>query len=47
MMAVYQGSRIAIRNEYRNLEIEGDSQIIIEVLRKLDNGKDWEEVAKS
>jgi len=47
MMAIYQGFKIAIRNGYRNLEIEGDSQIIIEVLRKMDNGKDWEQVAKS
>lgn len=47
MMAVYQGIKIEIRNGYRNLEIEGDSQIVTGMLRKLDNGKDWEQVAKS
>lgn len=47
LMAVYQGIRIAIRNGYTKLEIEGDSQLVVEILRKLNNGKDWEEVAKS
>ena len=47
MMDVYQGIKISKRNGYRNLKIEGDSQIVIEMLRKLDNGKDWEQVAKS
>lgn len=42
MMVAYQGIKIAIRNGYRNLEIEGDSQIVTGMLRKLDNGKDWE-----
>jgi len=30
-----------------NLEIEGDSQVTIEMLHKLRAGKSWEEVAKS
>eukprot|EP00253_Pinus_taeda_P030826 PITA_30826 len=32
---------------YRNLEIEGDSQITIEMLRKLKDGQRWDKVAKS
>ena len=47
LWVVYQGLRIAIRNGYTNLEIEGDSQIVVEMLRKLNNGKDWEQVARS
>eukprot|EP00253_Pinus_taeda_P010995 PITA_10995 len=47
LWAVHQGFRIAIRNRYMNLEIEGDSQITIEMLRKLKDGKSWEKVAKS
>lgn len=47
LMAVYQGIRIAIRNGYTKLEIEGDLQLVVEMLRKLNNGKDWEQVAKS
>lgn len=42
MTAIYQGIKIAIRKGYRNLEIEGDSQIVIRILMNLDNGKDWE-----
>lgn len=42
LWAIHQGLRIAIRNSYTNLEIEGDSQIAIEISRKLNNGKDWE-----
>lgn len=47
LMAVYQRIRIIIRNGYTQLEIEGDSQLVIEIPRKLNNGKDWEQVAKS
>ena len=47
LWAIYQGLRIAVRNGYRNMEIEGDSQIAVEMLRKLNNGKDWEQVARS
>lgn len=42
LMAVYQGIRITIRNGYTKLEIKGDSNLVIEILRKLNNGKDWE-----
>eukprot|EP00253_Pinus_taeda_P017009 PITA_17009 len=44
---IHQGLRIAIRNGYRNLEIEGDSQMAIEILKKLNNGKNWEQVTNS
>lgn len=46
-MVVYQGLRIAIRNGYNNLGIEGNSKLVIDILRKLINGKAWEKVAKS
>ena len=46
-MAAYQGIRIAIRNGYMKLEIEGDSNLVIETIRKLNHGKSWEQVAKS
>jgi len=42
LMAAFQCIRVAIRNGYRKLEIEGDSNLVIEILRKLNNGKDWE-----
>ena len=41
-MASYQGIRVAIRNGYRKLEIESDSNLVIETIRKLNNGKEWE-----
>lgn len=47
LMVVYQGIRIAIRNGCTQVEIEGDSQLVIESLRKLDNDKNWEQVVKS
>lgn len=47
LWAIHQGLRIAIRNGYRNLEIEGDSQITIEILKKLNNGKNWERITTS
>lgn len=47
LWAVYHGLRIAVHNGYMNLEIEGDSQITIEMLRKLNEGRSWEKVAKS
>lgn len=46
-MAVYQGIRIAIRNGYMKLDIEGDSNLVIETIRKLNHGKSLEQVAKS
>lgn len=46
-MAVYQGIKIARRNRYRKLEIEGDSSLVIETIRKLIQGKNWEKVVKS
>lgn len=39
LIAINQGLRIVIRNGYNNLEIEGNSKIVIEMLRKLNNGK--------
>jgi len=42
LWAVHQGLQIAIRNGYRNLEIEGDSQMVIEILKKINNGRNWE-----
>eukprot|EP00253_Pinus_taeda_P025221 PITA_25221 len=38
LWAVHEGLRIAVQNRYLNLEIEGDSQITIEMLRKLKDG---------
>lgn len=46
-MAAYQGIKIAIRNGYRKVEIEGDSTLVIETIRKLNDGKTWEQVTKS
>jgi len=46
-MAVYQGLKIARRNGYRKLEIEGDSTLVINSIRKLIQGKSWEKVVKS
>eukprot|EP00253_Pinus_taeda_P010380 PITA_10380 len=45
--ALHQGLRIAIRNGYTNLEITGDSQIVVDMLRRLNNGRGWEKVTKS
>lgn len=45
-MAVYQGLKIARRNGYRKLEIEGDSTLVINSIRKLIQGKNWEKVVK-
>lgn len=42
LWTIHQGLRIAIRNGYTSLEIAGDSQIAIEILKKLSNGRDWE-----
>eukprot|EP00253_Pinus_taeda_P021290 PITA_21290 len=43
--ALYQGLRIMVRNGYSNLEITGDSQIAVEMLKKLSNGWNWEKAA--
>ena len=43
-MVAYQGIWIAIRNGYGKLEIEGDSSLVIETIRKLNHGKSWEQV---
>eukprot|EP00253_Pinus_taeda_P027885 PITA_27885 len=45
--ALHQGLRIAVRNGYSNLEITGDSQIAVEMLKKLSNGRNWEKVTNS
>lgn len=47
LWAIHQGLRIAIRNGYLNLEILGDSQMVIEILKKLNNGKIWEKITNS
>lgn len=47
LWAIHLGLRIAVRNNYMNLEIEGDSQITIGMLRKLKDGQRWDKVAKS
>jgi len=47
LWAIHQGLRISIRNGYKNLEIEGDSQIVIEIMKKLNNGKSWERITNS
>lgn len=47
LWAIHQGLRIAIRNGYTSLEIVGDSQFAIEILKKLSNGRDWERVTSS
>jgi len=45
--ALHQGLQIAVRNGYSNLEITGDSQIAVEMLKKLCNGRNWEKVSNS
>ena len=45
--ALNQGLRIAVRNGYTNLEISGDSQIAVDMVRKLNNGKSWEKATTS
>lgn len=47
LWALFQGLRIAVRNGYSSLEIEGDSQITIDMLKKLRNGKRWDQVTYS
>lgn len=47
LMAVRQGLKIAIRNGYNNLEVEGDSQMAIHVTKKLNNGTSWDKVTQS
>eukprot|EP00253_Pinus_taeda_P015299 PITA_15299 len=47
LWAVHQGLQIVIHNGYRNLVIEGDSQMVIETLKKLSNGRNWEQVTSS
>jgi len=46
-MAVHQGLKIARRNGYKKLEIEGDSTLVINAIRQLIQGKSWEKVVKS
>lgn len=38
LMAVRQGLQIAIRNGYNYLEVVGDSQLVVQILKKLNNG---------
>eukprot|EP00253_Pinus_taeda_P017343 PITA_17343 len=45
--ALHQGLQIAVRNGYSKLEITGDSQLAVDILRRLNNGQGWEKVAKS
>jgi len=45
--ALHQGLQIAIRNGYSKLEITGDSQLAVDMLRRLNNGQGWEKVTKS
>eukprot|EP00253_Pinus_taeda_P028254 PITA_28254 len=45
--AMYQGLKIARRNGYRKIEIEGDSTLVVDTIRKLIQGKKWEKVVKS
>jgi len=47
LWALHQGLQIVVRNGYMNLEIEGDSQITVEMLRKLRDGRSWQHVTKS
>lgn len=47
LWAVYHGLRIAVRNRYMNLETEGNSHMKIEMLRKLNEGRRWEQVMNS
>jgi len=47
LMVVCQGLKIAIRNGYNKLEVEGDSLMVIQALRKLNNGTSWDKVSRS
>lgn len=46
-MAVNQGLKIEIKNIYNNLEVEGESQMVIHVIKRLNNGTSWDKVTKS
>lgn len=46
-MAAYQGIKISRRLGYRKLEIEGDSTLVVDTLRKLIQGKNRDKVATS
>lgn len=46
-MAVRQGMRIAVRLRYKQLEVEGDSLLVINMMRKLYNGKAWDKLTHS
>lgn len=47
LMVVCQGLKIAIRNGYNKLEVEGDSLMVIQALRKLNNGTSCDKVSRS
>lgn len=44
LMEVYQGLKIARRNGYNNLEVQGDSQMVTNIMKKLINGTSWDKV---
>ena len=44
---VGQGLRIAIRLGYKNVEVEGDSSLVINTVRKLNNGTSWDKLSQS
>ena len=45
--ALHQGLTIAVRNGYSNMEITGDSQISVDMVNKLNNGKSWKKATSS
>jgi len=46
-VAVGQGLKIAIRLVYKHVEVEGDSSLFINTMRKLNNGTPWDKLSQS
>ena len=46
-MAVKQGLIITTRENYQRIIVEGDSAMTIGILKKLQQGSNWEKISKS
>lgn len=46
-VAVRQVLLIAVRLGYRDLEVEGDSSLVINTMEKLNNGTKWDKLSQS
>ena len=47
LLAVKQGLKIAIREAYQRIIVEGDSAMVTEILKKLQKGTPWENISQS